>query len=112
MRKFKWHCGYGTLVDDVYVKFEVLAPTIVDAWNKAYKIMESSNVADTGSLDMSMDTTELAEALGNLASENYEPWVPTALVADLEKAKECTELISTLEWIVCNANKAKEVDYD
>lgn len=58
---------------------------------------------------MEMDITELARELGNLAADDSDDdWSPVCLTSELESVKECKELMSTLEWIVSNANKEEK----
>lgn len=107
MKEFTWHCGASSLVDDNYIKFDVKATTIDDAFWKAYKYAHNNNVIDTGTLDINMDLKELAIELGNMASEDDEEWTPNMLLEELESIKDKRELICTLEWIVSNANKGR-----
>lgn len=105
MKSFKFHCSAGLLVDDGVMKWEVEAPTVADAWNKATEFLQKCSVLDSGSLDIRMDIHDLATELGNIACEDEEPWDPTELEEELRSVIHCEELIDTLESIVSNYNK-------
>lgn len=104
-KEFTFHCGASSLVDDNYIKFDIKANGVEEAWFKAMDYVMKSSVLDGGTLDMEMDIKQLATALGNLAADDDKDWEPIRLLQELEKVKDKTELISTLEWIVSNANK-------
>lgn len=104
-KEFTWHCGASSLVDENYIKFDIKANGIEEAWCKAMDHINKTNVLDEGTLEMEMDTRDLAIALGNLAADNDKDWEPVMLLQELEKVKDKKELMSTLEWIVSNANK-------
>lgn len=105
-KEFTWHCGASSLVDDNYIKFDIKATNVLEAQEKAFKYAMDSKVLDGGSVDMEMDITELARELGNLAADDSDDdWSPVYLTSELESVKGCKELMSTLEWIVSNANK-------
>jgi len=111
MREFTWNCGASVLVDDAYSKWDIKAETVEEAYIKAMEHIRSvngkqkGNIIDEGTLDISMDITELAREMGNLASGNDDDWTPVQLTREIEECSHCRELIGTLEWIVCNANK-------
>jgi len=105
MKEFTFHCGASSLVDENYIKFDIKAKGIEEAWCKAMDHIRESSVLDEGTLDIEIDTKELAIALGNLAADNDKDWEPVMLLQELEECKGKTELMSTLEWIVSNANK-------
>ena len=109
MKDFTWHCGASVLVNDAYSTWEVKAPTLNEAYGKALDKVMNSSVLDSGTLDMHMDVKELARELGNIASDNTDDWEPTELIKELESISDKYELISTLEWIVSNANKKGEL---
>lgn len=104
MKEFTFHCGADCLVDNVYHKFDIKANGVEEAWCKAMDHIRESKVLDEGTLDIEMDKRELAIALGNLAADNDKDWEPVMLLQELDEVKDKKELISTLEWIVSNAN--------
>lgn len=105
-KEFTFHCGASSLVDDNYIKYDIKGNNVAEVWYKAVKYAEDSKVLDGGSVDCEMDTRELAIALGNLASNNYDEWEPTMLLEELNNIKaNCPELMCTLENIVCKEVK-------
>lgn len=105
MREFTFHCGASVLVDDAYATWDIKETHLYNALDKAYKHLDENPVLDTGTLDVTMDIKDLAKALGDLAAGDNEDWEPVELVSELEKIKDCYELIVTLEMIVSEANK-------
>lgn len=103
-KEYTFHCGASVLVDDAYVKFDVKAHNPMEAFGYAMTYVTQSNALDAGSVDIEMDTVELATALGDIASGDYSAWEPKQLVKELEiiKADErFYDLIETLECLVC-----------
>lgn len=108
MKNFLWHCGASVLVDDAYSKLDVIAPNPASAYGQCFEKVRNDIVLDEGTIDVRMDTKELARELGNLAIEDDSYWEPVELTRELEEISDKEELIATLEWIVCNAINGKE----
>lgn len=112
MRQLTWHCGASVLVDDAYQTWDVKAPTISEAWDKAYEELQKSNVLDTGSLDIYLDVRQMTMMIGNLASDDNNPYEPSPI--DLDRfdnlRKNDPILYGDLEWIISNANKEGRLD--